>query len=83
MDPEPLATIRCLLADPNPEHRAEAVKVVADWAKATAIEAWGAAPHLPARERMLAVLRAIASAMEEIGVALEEDGREEARRGSR
>jgi hypothetical protein len=71
MDAEPLATIRCLLADPSPERRAEAVKVVADWAKATAIEAWGAASHLPPRERMLAVVQAVAEAMGQIGTELE------------
>jgi hypothetical protein len=76
MDAETLAAIRRLLADPDPSHQADAINVVLGCALNAASHAWRDAGGLPPRERLLVALGAISEAMEEVGLApQEEDGR--------
>jgi hypothetical protein len=70
-DADHIAVLRRLLADPDPERREDAVTIAVEWAEAAAIDAWDQAAGRPPRERLLAVLRAVSEAMEEIRVGLE------------
>jgi hypothetical protein len=67
---EHIALLRQLLADPDPERHEDAVTIVTEWAEAVATDAWGQAEGRSPRERLLAVLQAVAEAMEQIRVEL-------------